>query len=418
MPASPSTHPRTRATIPRMSEGVPSPTEPATTGGVRRRDVLIAGAVGTGALLLRPLRTLAVAPAGLDQAVRELMSAGRLPGLSAAVVRDAEVVWSRAWGLANIAAGRRVTPDTLFMLASVSKTVVATAVLQAVEEGLFELDGDVNDVLPFSVRNPVHPDQRLTVRQLLTHTSSIRDNWNLLIDSYVAGDAHMELGRFLRRYLAPSGADLAPNNYYAFGPGRSYRYANVGASLAAYLVEAASGTGFDTWCERRIFAPLGMDRAGWHLAGLPRRDIAMPYGWAGAKNEYVPYGQYGYPDYPDGALRTTAPQLARHLAMVMGNGSWRGHRLLAEETVRELRRDQVPALEPGQGLIWFQLQREGRTLFGHDGGDDGVATVCFFDPETEVGVVALANGNWRTVKGRFALYLIMDRLFEVASRLG
>ena len=385
---------------------------------VRRRDVLIAGAVGAGVLVVRPLRTVAGQPAAPDRTIRELMSAGRLPGLSAAVVRDAEVVWSRAWGMANIAAGRRVTPDTLFMLASVSKTVVATAVLQAIEDGLFDLDTEVNDVLPFPVRHPVHPNRALTVRQLLTHTSSIRDNWNLLIDSYVAGDAEMELGRFLRRYLAPSGADLAPNNYYAFGPGRSYRYANVGASLAAYLVEAAAGIGFATWCERRIFAPLGMNRAGWHLAGLPRRDIAMPYGWAGARNEYVPYGQYGYPDYPDGALRTTASQLARHLAMVMNDGSWHGHRLLSKETVRELRRDQVPDLEPGQSLMWFQMQRKGRTLFGHDGGDDGVATVCFFDPDADVGVVALANGNWRTVKGQFALYLIMDRLFEAAPRLG
>jgi len=401
-----------------MVEGPPLAEQRRPTGHVRRRDVLIAGAVGAGTLLVDPLRTLAGQPAGLDHAVRELMSAGRLPGLSAAVVRGSEVVWSRAWGLANIAAGRRVTPDTLFMLASVSKTVIATAVLQAIEEDLFELDTDVNDVLPFSVRNPVHPGVPITVRELLTHTSSIRDNWNLLIDSYVEGDAAMELGRFLRRYLAPGGVDLAPNNYYAFGPGRSYRYANVGASLAAYLVEAASGIGFDTWCERRIFAPLGMDRAGWHLAGLPRRDVAMPYGWAGAKNTYVPYGQYGYPDYPDGALRTTASQLARHLAMVMNGGSWHGHRLLSAATIRELRRDQIPDLEPDQGLIWFGLQRAGRSLFGHDGGDDGVATVCFFDPEADVGVVALANGNWRTVKGDYALYLIMDRLFDAAPHLG
>ena len=401
-----------------MSESGASPTEQVITRGVRRRDVLIAGAVGTGALFVRPLRTLAGQPAGLDRAVRELMSAGRLPGLSVAVVRDAEVVWSHAWGMANIEAGRRATRDTLFMLASVSKTVVATAVLQAMEDGLFDLDSEVNDILPFLVRNPVHPDVPITVRQLLTHTSSIRDNWNLLNASYVAGDAEMELRTFLRRYLTPGGADYVRNNYYAFGPGRSYRYANVGADLAAYLVEAAAGIGFDTWCERRIFAPLGMDRSGWHLAGLPRRDIAMPYAWSGAKNGYVPYGQYGYPDYPDGALRTTAPQLARHLAMIMGTGSWRGHRLLSAATVRELRRDQIPDLEPDQCLIWFGLQREGRSLFGHDGGDSGVATVCFFDPDADVGVVALANGNWRTVKGQFALYLIMDRVFEAAPQLG
>ena len=103
----------------------------------------------------------------------------------------------------------------------------------------------------------------------------------------------------------------------------------MGVDVAAFLVEAAAGIGFDTWCERRIFAPLGMDRAGWHLAGLPRCEIAMPYTWAGNENAYVPTGHYGYPDYPDGALRTTAPQLARHLGMLLGGGSWRGHRLLS-----------------------------------------------------------------------------------------
>ena len=388
------------------------------TGPVSRRRVLLAGAVGAGALLVRPSRASATVAERVHRDVRGLMAAGRLPGLSAGIVRGGDVVWTDAWGMANIEHGKRVTPDTLFMLASVSKTVVATAVLQAIEDGLFELDTPVNRVLPFAVRNPVHPDEPITVRQLLTHTSSIRDNWTLLIDSYVRGDAEMALGTFLRRYLAPTGADLSPNNYYAFGPGRSYRYANVGVALAAYVVEAASGIAFDTWCERRIFTPLGMDRAGWHLDGLPRKEIAMPYGWSGEKNEYVAFGQYGYPDYPDGALRTTAPQLARHLGMVMGNGAWKGRRLLSEATVRELRRDRVPELEPGQGLIWWEFHRDGRTLVGHDGGDDGVATVCFFDPADDVGVVALANGGWRTIQGDWSLYLIMDRLFRAAQRLG
>jgi CubicO group peptidase (beta-lactamase class C family) len=384
---------------------------------VRRRDVLKAGAVGAGAVLL-PTRSSAAVPTGLHRDVRELMAAGKLPGLSAAVVRGTEVVWTHAWGLADVGRRRPVEPDTLFMLASVSKTVVATAALQAVEDGLLWLDADVNDVLPFRVRNPVHEDEPLTLRQLMTHTSSIRDDWNLLIASYVDGDASMPLGRFLRRYLAPNGADFSQNNYYSVGPGRAYRYANVGVALAAYLVEAASGIFFDAWCERRIFEPLGMTRTSWHLAGLPVHDVAIPYSWSGKGNGYVASAHYGYPDYPDGALRTTAPQLARHLAMVMGGGAWRGRRLLSAATVRELRRDQVPDLEPGQGLIWFRLPRGGRSLLGHDGGDTGVATVCFFDPAEEVGVVALANGNWRTVSGDYALYLIMDRLFEAAPTLG
>jgi CubicO group peptidase (beta-lactamase class C family) len=387
-------------------------------GTITRRELLVAGAVGAGSLLVRPAAAVGTTGrVGLDRFVRDLMSAGNLPGLGVAVVQGGDVAWSRSWGLARIAVRKPVTNKTLFMTASVSKTVVATAVLQAVEDGLFTLDCDVNDVLPFAVRNPERPGRVITVRQLLTHTSSIRDNWKVLAAAYVTGDAKMELGRFLRRYLTVGGADFTPRNYYGFGPGRSYRYSSVGAALAAYLVEAASGIGFDEWCERRIFAPLGMTRAGWHLAGLPRGDIARPYGWSPSTG-YVSAGLYGYPDYPDGALRTTAPQLARHLAMVMNDGIWRGCRVLSAASVRKLLRDQIPELEPGQGLIWFRMTRQGRDLFGHDGGDDGVAAACFFDPEADTGVVALANGDWRRVKGDWALYRIMDRLFEEAPALG
>ena len=109
-------------------------------------------------------------------------------------------------GSGHVRAGTAVARDTLFMLASVSKTVVAT-VLQAVENGLFELDTDVNEVLPFPVRNPDHADEPITIRHLMTHTSSIRDNWTVLTGVYVIGDAAMPLGTFLRRYLTVGGAD-------------------------------------------------------------------------------------------------------------------------------------------------------------------------------------------------------------------
>ena len=135
---------------------------------VRRRDVLIGGAVGAAIVLAPPIRARATMPAGLGRAIRELMAAGRLPGLSAAVVRGGEVVWSHAWGMANIEAGRRATPDTLFMLASVSKTVVATAVLQAIEDDLFGLDTHVNDVLPV-LRSQPRPPGRADHRPSAPH---------------------------------------------------------------------------------------------------------------------------------------------------------------------------------------------------------------------------------------------------------
>ena len=204
------------------------------------------------------------------------------------MVRDGEVVWARGYGWADIEHGRRATADSVFMLASISKTVMATAAMQAVEDGLLTLDGDVNE-------------------------SSIRDNWDIIVPTYVKGDSKVPLGGYLHRYLhAPSDIYRPHKNYNWWAPGTHYQYCNIAASLAGFLVEAASGTPFDVWCDRRIFRPLGMTNTGWHLADVERDTVAMPYRIHGGR--FHPYGQYGYPDYPDGELRTSARHLAHHLS--------------------------------------------------------------------------------------------------------
>ena len=178
------------------------------------------------------------------------MRAGRLPGVWAAVddARRAAVV--ARFGEANLARGRHVGSGTLFMLASISKTVICTAVMQAVEDGLFALDDDVDDVLPFSVGSPGSPPGG--------SQSSVADAH--LVDPrplarvgrpVLRGRLPIGLGEFLEGYLVPGGEDYRAGNFYRFAPGKAYRYSNVGASLAAYLVEAASGIGFDEWCNDR-----------------------------------------------------------------------------------------------------------------------------------------------------------------------
>jgi CubicO group peptidase (beta-lactamase class C family) len=236
-------------------------------------------------------------------------------------------------------------------------------------------------------------------------------------DLYSDGDSPIGLGEFLQGYLEPSGEDYRLTNFYDFKPGSLYRYSNIGASLAAYLVEVASGAGFDTWCVDRIFDPLGMTRAGWHLADVPAEDVAMPYRWSERDRRYEAIGQYGYPDYPDGALRTTAAQLARHLGMMMNGGRWQGVRLLSRESVREMLRSQIPDVTYGQGLLWYRARTSRRLVVGHNGGDKGVATVAFFDPAASIGVVALANANWRRVDGRWPLQQILNLLFDRAPDL-
>lgn len=391
--------------------------------GFTRREVLGLVVGGASIGLVPPSRAgvgvREAEAAGLDGFVRRRMHEGRLPGLAVAIVRDGAIVRARGYGWANIPRAMRATADVEFMLASVSKTVTAVAVMQAVEERLLDLDADVGEVLPFPVRNPEFPDDPITTRMLLTHTSGISDNWDVLGSIYVAGDSPIPLGDFLADYLVPGGHHYdAERNFLSSPPGTRYRYCNEGVALAAYAVESASGTAFDARCDERIFEPLGMGETSWHLRGLDRSEVAMPYRYARARDRYRRYGQYGYPDYPDGQLRTSARALARFLLAVANRGELDGVRILAEETIDEMLREQAPDVVSGQGLVWYAVRRRGERLVGHNGGDSGVATLMFFRERDGTGVIALANGDWHRSGGRWPLSMIMDRLIEEADATG
>ena len=110
----------------------------------------------------------------LDSAITHKMETLHLAGVSACIIKAGEVKWIGNYGYANIEQQIPVDTTTLFYMASVSKTVVATALMQLWEMGLFDLDDDVNDYLPFDFHNPYHPSYPITFRMLCTHTSSAR----------------------------------------------------------------------------------------------------------------------------------------------------------------------------------------------------------------------------------------------------
>jgi CubicO group peptidase (beta-lactamase class C family) len=343
------------------------------------------------------------ADAALDALLDERREAAGFPGLAVAIVKGGRLVWAGAYGWADVENARPVTTDTVFLLASVSKTFVATAAMQLVEEGVLDLDDDVSASLRFDVGHPDFPDVPITLRMLLTHTSSLRDDWDVFLADVVDGDSPVALGDFLYGYVG----DRA--HYDAQGPGATWEYSNAGTDLAAYVVEAVVGIGFDEHCEENIFAPLGMDETSWHLAGLDESNLAVPYDDAG-----WPLAHYGYPGYPDGALRTSAPQLARFLAAFAGGGEVDGVRILEHATVEEIMREQLPEVAPDQGLIWYWWDDGYGRLIGHSGGDLGAATLMALRPEDGVGTILLTNGNWDPDPD--ALFEMQARLFEESPR--
>ncbi len=354
-------------------------------------------------------------PSKLDRTILAKMKSAQVPGLAAAIVKDGKVHWSGSYGWANIEQNQPVTRQTYFQVASISKTITACVVMQLVEQGKLSLDTDLDEILPFSVRNPQHADTPITMRQLLTHTAGIKDNWSVLEGFWVKnGDFPQPLGQSLGDYFQPTGKYYdQKKNYYNWAAGSRQKYSNVGVALAAYVAEVVAKVPFEKLCQDNLFQPLGIEGSSFHLAGMDRSKIAMPYGLKKKSGQLKPLGHHGYLDYPAGTLKITAAQLARFLACFINDGQLDDTRVLRGETVQEMRKIAFPDVAPKQGLAWYFSKTAGQQVLGHDGGDPGVLTFMGYRPEDGVGVILLMNTEPKS--GRFESSLIR-LLFQHADQ--
>jgi CubicO group peptidase (beta-lactamase class C family) len=347
----------------------------------------------------------------LDSFFVSFISTNHIPGLAACIVKKDSIVWQGYYGYADISKNKPVTDSTIFLLASVSKTITGTALMQLYEQGKFKLDDSINAYLPFQVRNPKFTETPITFRMLLLHTSSIKDNWNAM--PYTVGDPKMGIETYLREYLMPGGQYYSPTlNFYSYAPGTTWNYSNIGFDLTGYLVEVLSGTPFDKYCTDHIFTPLRMTRTAWYLKDLDTTLIARPYAFSAGK--YSDYGLYGFPDYPSGQLRTTVTSLAKFLMANMNWGRSKGIRLLDSSTVRLMRTVYTPTVFPSPGygeqwgLIWYKELWIGHGLWGHTGGENGAITQMWISENDSTGFISLANvGGSNSI-----LQTIANRLFD------
>ncbi|MBK8950292.1 MAG: beta-lactamase family protein [Flavobacteriales bacterium] len=219
-------------------------------------------------------------------------------GFGIAVVDSTGVLYANGFGMADVARKTPYTANTRQPIASISKTFIGLAVMKAQELGLLHLDDPVAKHLPFTVVNPHHPNTAITVRHLVTHTSSITDNreylfraWilrdttdlarNLALDigacRFSAPNTAVSMEEFLRRYLAKDGVWYSDSAFAATGPGSRFAYSNIGATLAALIVEKASGVAFDAFTQQHILDPLGMRSSTWHGELLPDTALSLLY---------------------------------------------------------------------------------------------------------------------------------------------
>lgn len=347
------------------------------------------------ALFLRPH------PDDPRAALEQDLRSAKVPGAALLEIRDGKVVTEEGLGAADPVGGRSTPPDTVFTIASVSKTVTAAAVMAAVDDARVDLDADVSQYLPFRVRHPAHPDTPITARMLLQHTSGLRDGPSYaasytLLDDPAAPDSPVALDDYLAAALVPGGAHYDEDgNFGTDRPGARYEYSNVGYGLLGLVVEGATGTPFPEYCRTALFEPLGMDRTAWRYADLDPEVLAqtaVPYGWSDLRRRYEPYGYYGFPTYPDGGLKTSVGDYGRFLSLFLAQGrSVTGEQVLSEGAVREmLDLQQVDGLDGERiGLAWHH---DG-SVYLHTGSDPGVTSYVFMDVGARNATVLFGNGG-------------------------
>ncbi|MGB0886038.1 MAG: serine hydrolase domain-containing protein [Chitinophagales bacterium] len=332
------------------------------------------------------------------------IDAQNIPALASLIFAEDKILHEEYLGKSNIDQGISLESNHVFLLASISKVITATALLQLHEDGLFALDDKINDYLDFNVSVPNYT-QNITFRMLLTHTSGIADGDELDNHYYENMDSPISLKTYLKNYLTPQGSYYnASQNFHDFEPGSVSEYSNTGNALIGLLVEEISGMGFNQYCKQKIFLPLEMNNTYWKLDEI-NGTIVQPYNFSGGN--YTALEHYTNTDYPNGGLRSSAQDLFKLLSTFCLKGKYNNFELLSAETIDKMTSLQIPELSNDMGLHLFILNAE-NDLWGHDGGEKGVATIMAYNKTTKVGAIILTN------QGEADL----DEILEISYKFG
>ena len=292
----------------------------------------------------------------VDGVMAQQLATREVAGAVVTVVQNGEVLFTRGYGFADIDRGIKVDGQkTLFRPGSVSKLITWTALMQQVEAGKVDLDTDVNRYIDFVI--PPFEGKPIRVRDLFSHTVGMSD---LRYDEkeWVKPEGYQS---FLKTHI--------PQRLWA--PGTEVSYSNYGASLAGYIVERVSGEPFNDYVTKHIFKPLGMTHTTFAepLTGENVANMALGYQFADGHFKARPYERYGK-IMPAGSAASTAPDMARFMLAMLGNGALGGKRILKPASVALLESNSVANTPDLPGMAHgFMVARElGPRLVGHGGG--------------------------------------------------
>lgn len=339
-----------------------------------------------------------------DKKLNVLMEESGSVGLAVAVVKDGQIVYSASFGRKSIENDQPLINGDLFRIASISKSFTTTSLLTLVEQGKLSLDDDVSTLTGFQVRNPRFPEKTITVKMLLSHSSSLNDSQ----------------GYFSLNVINPATNQDYAKCYNDYEPGTKYEYCNLGFNTLGTITEKLSGVRFDRYVREKVLLPLGLN-ASFNVDDLDSTRFVSLYhpdttgfaatGKSGFKLSKGVYASraaildtayvmgYSTPLFsPTGGMKISAEDLARYMIMHMNYGvdPVTQTRIISEEMSRLM---QTPAIETGEeNQYCLALNRSsslipGEVMTGHTGSAYGVYSAMYFDPEKKFGFVMMTNGT-------------------------
>ncbi len=320
----------------------------------------------------------------------QLMETNPVMGLSVAVVKDGKLVYTDALGWKE--EGKvPLQPSDMFRIASISKSFSATSIMQLVEKKKLTLDADASELIGFKVRNPKFPDTVITLRMLLSHTSSLNDS-----EGYFTLDA-----------INPAKNPNWEKVYNAYEPGKGYQYCNLNFNMVGTIIEKYSGERFDHYVKNHILEPLGL-YGGYNVDELDKSRFATLYNYSRDSSKFIPSPaaytsrktelanyQMGYstPIFsPTGGMKISAPDLAKYMIMHMNFGKGEKAKIISKKSAQEM---QTPlSADENYGLALWKTDKmiSGVELTGHTGSAYGLFSAMFFDPDKKFGFVVITNG--------------------------
>ncbi len=356
---------------------------------------------------LAPAKRRDIDYAALDARFARMATKPSMVGLAVGIVEQGRITFLSGYGETLAGSSERVTPETVFRWASLSKGVAATMVAKLAEQGKFSLDQPVATLAP-SLQLPNGAQTRATIADLLSHRLGLYRN---------AFDNKLEEGvsaPLLRRQLFTLNAVCAP--------GTCWNYQNVAYDAASEIVEKASGRRYGDEVKRELFDPIGMTSASVSRAGLQSAPSWARAHSVGRRPIEVNDIYYGVP--AAGGINSNVKDLSLWMLAQMGEMPAvlsprlleRVHApLVATPLERQHLRKFLERLhDPMYGLGWRSYDYAGHHLVGHRGGVNGYRSLILFDPVLKSGVVALWNSN--TSQAGALEFEVMDMVYHLPFR--